>query len=122
MTDAELQEIRDRHAATTPGEWKVGIPDDALCHCFHLSRTLSGKRVCCNVFANECEDVTAPCAGLDPVDAAFIAHAHQDVPALLAEIERLKADLADNHCNSCDGSAPECRVSLANWRKARESR
>jgi hypothetical protein len=30
-----------------------------------------------------------------PADAAFIAHAREDIPALLAEVERLRRELAD---------------------------
>lgn len=37
----------------------------------------------------------------------------EDVPELLAEVERLRAELAHHHCESCDGSAPEC------WRDKR---
>lgn len=34
--------------------------------------------------------------------------------ALLREVERLRDELAHHHCDSCDGSAPEC------WRDKRK--
>lgn len=35
--------------------------------------------------------------------------AREENGKLAAEVKRLRAELASHHCNSCDGSAPECR-------------
>lgn len=85
LTDERLREIRERHARSTPETWYVGIPDIAFCECQIVAP-------CRNVWAGEGTDVTKPCAGLSPQDAEFVAHAHQDIPALLAELERLRCE------------------------------
>ena len=99
MTDAELQAIRQRCERATPGSWYHG-------------QNVKHEH---NVYGPQQEDITPAFADQNygrpmvPEDATFIAHARTDVPALLAEVERLRAALADYHCESCDGSAPECR-------------
>jgi hypothetical protein len=92
MTSKELRVIRDRHAETTSGKWHVGRPDQALCRC-HSGRTAGDT--CYNIYAGEGEDVTSPCAGLRRSDALFIAAAHEDVAALLREVERLRQRLRE---------------------------
>lgn len=67
----DLEPIKARHAASTEGDW------------------VSGDRVVWH---------TSPVFGQIPVALAhipangvFIAHAHADIPALVAEVERLRA-------------------------------
>lgn len=78
--DRCIQEIRERHAASTPGEWypnRDGSFHDVRIHDDDPSTLVDGM-----------------VAGLmEATDAEFIAHAHQDVPWLLAEIERLESQL-----------------------------
>jgi hypothetical protein len=82
MRATRLDAIRRRAAAATPGTWKIG----SKFGCGVLGSSvvvLSGK---------------LPSIDLDPyrngrADAAFIAHARQDIPALLVEIDRLRAEL-----------------------------
>jgi hypothetical protein len=80
MRRARLDAIRRRAAAATPGTWKTGdrFHNGAL----GTSSVVLSPRL--------------PCLELDPyrngrADAAFIAHARQDVPQLLDEIDRLRA-------------------------------
>ncbi len=87
MTPARLAAIRTRYEAATPGEWQPGQPHPDFCDCLLYP-------ACSNVWTGEGQDITRPCAGLSAADAAFIAAAHQDIPDLLAEVERLRAEVA----------------------------
>jgi hypothetical protein len=82
MTPGRLAEIREREQATIPGPWFV-VDDQGGT----LERWINSKngtlQVCLGYLGNRTE-----------AEAAFIAHARQDVPALLAEVERLRAELA----------------------------
>ena len=71
MTEQELAEIRQRANAATPGPWSMK-QDGAE---FYIADR-NGRWL----------DVTLS-------DAIFISHARQDIPALLAEVERLRADI-----------------------------
>ncbi len=53
-----------------------------------ISETTDEHVVCCG--GHDYDD----CGFVSPSDAEFIAHARQDVPALIAEVERLRAALA----------------------------
>ncbi len=82
LTQARLDAIRRRALAATSGTWKTG------------DRFLSG------VLGSAVVVISGryPTLDFDPhkngrADAAFVAHAHQDVPLLLAEIDRLRAEL-----------------------------
>ena len=73
MINAEqLNAIKERAAKATPGPWyhnrhnEITTPNGA-----RLAQTVTG------------------------LDAEFIATAREDVPALVAEVERLRAELAD---------------------------
>jgi hypothetical protein len=80
MTDEELQAIRKRVEAATPGPWR----EDNFTH---RLEDVTGEPLCA-------ADVDGADAGLwNRADGIFVVHARTDVPALLAEVERLKADL-----------------------------
>ncbi len=81
LSDKRLREIRERATKATPGPWFVGqaVPGILVC-------SRSDKR---NIWADEGTDITSPAANMEPEDAEFAAHARADVPALLAEIDRL---------------------------------
>jgi hypothetical protein len=102
MADLDLDAIRDREAAATPGHWYTGpAPDD--------QRRQARIQICDAGWDFDLPDghhalVHAPkpaegwpstgdVAAAD-ADAEFIAHARQDVPALLAEVVRLRALLS----------------------------
>ncbi|MFC8447589.1 hypothetical protein [Kitasatospora sp. NPDC057223] len=80
----DLDAIQTREAAATAGPWMadgpeilVGTPDDLTRHSLWIGET-------CNVAL----------PNLGAANAEFIAHARQDVPALLAEVTRLRAEQA----------------------------
>lgn len=87
MTPEQLAAIAARNAARTPGKWTQHLVDDTTVVC-------RGQDICC----------TFPGGGLDDdvdfntdteqreLDAAFIAHASEDIPSLLAEVARLTAE------------------------------
>lgn len=70
MDAKQLAEIKAREQAATPGPWKVGISaliTDANGHALFFGEDAKGN-------------------------ADFIAHARTDIPALVAEVERLVAE------------------------------
>jgi hypothetical protein len=82
LTDAELAEIEERVNAATAGPWKnrpLESEGDSST-VYQMSRFVDGREVSriCEVFSEE-------------ANAAFVAHARQDVPRLLAEVKRLRA-------------------------------
>ncbi len=80
MTIQELDEIRCRCGAATPGPWKAFV--EGRDHESGSSFIMTGEG------ANRGEDIEL--SGARPADYDFIAHARQDVPRLLAEIARLR--------------------------------
>jgi hypothetical protein len=75
MTDEELAAVKARCDAATPGPWQSEYDN------------------CGNGGFSEWWNVGSGLMN-EEADAAFIAHAREDVPALLAEIGRLKSLLA----------------------------
>ena len=83
MTDEELAAIRERAEKATPGPWfgegaEVFTRGDAS---FNWIPTIYHGRS-----PEQCRQ--------QEQDAAFIAHARTDIPALLAQVERLRAENA----------------------------
>jgi hypothetical protein len=73
MTDEELAAIRQRAEKTTPGPWEY---DD-----------FAGS-----IYTQHADHQDSPwVAEAGENDGPFIVHAHDDIPALLAEVERLSA-------------------------------
>lgn len=83
MTDTELAEIEARANAATPGPWRVGHAET-----WHVFGDVGNP------------ELMAPACGRVLLranehyrhghDMAFIAHARADVPALVAEVRRLR--------------------------------
>jgi len=94
MTPERLAEIKARSEAATPGPWRHGEADGTgkVAEPFHGGSITAGA-TCCIVFGHTIHG--APFGVLEEVDAEFIAHARADVPALVAEIERLRGALLD---------------------------
>jgi hypothetical protein len=80
MTDEELQAIAARAEAATVGPWKVYVDWK---NPFDLGFGIDGV-----------SGLICPTAFKRRADATFCAHARTDIPALLAEIERLQAEVA----------------------------
>lgn len=85
MSDLELDAIRARVAATTPGEWKRGLYNfdgtASLVFCDH--KVVASTDPQPHPTAREVFDQEH-----DYANTEFIAHAKGDIEALLAEIER----------------------------------
>ena len=85
MTDIDLAAIRQRVEKATEGPWNTGFDyernDPTVITPGHIEHTI---------------DYTLTEGGLEhgKADAEFIAHAREDVPALLDEIDRLRKDLS----------------------------
>ena len=73
MTDEELAAIEARVQAATPGPWKSSEQ--------YLPLYIHGPSY---------GDHRGRFSAIVPEDEAFIAHAREDVPALLAEVRRLR--------------------------------
>ena len=82
LTDAYLDAIEQRAHAATEGPWEATAQDHAAWDVPILDRTGHYLVICpdCGVRG-----------GYERADAEFIAHARSDVPALLAEVRRLRA-------------------------------
>lgn len=77
MNKEQLDAIKERIAKATPGEWSTELCYDRLIGTY-LLLTDKGELVL-STYDNPTKQ-----------DAKFIAHARQDVPALVAEVERLQ--------------------------------
>jgi hypothetical protein len=75
----DLEAIRARAEAATPGPWEASSAPD-----YPQGNTLGWDVMA----APRCVVAGAP---LPQNDAAFIAHSREDVPKLLAEVERLRS-------------------------------
>ena len=75
LTHQEIAEIRERCDQATPGPWKSFV---------EAREQMSGS----DFIQTDGEDIYL--TGGTVADQDFIAHARQDIPKLLAEIERLK--------------------------------
>ncbi|MYS16596.1 hypothetical protein [Streptomyces sp. SID4982] len=90
-TDQQLDEIEDRTNAATPGPWEF-VTDDHGSHGIETSIWSEGTH----------RYVAETVTGMSPADGGFTAHAREDVRTLLAEVRRLRAELARRvQCNDC---------------------
>lgn len=92
MTPEQLAEIQKRADAATPGPWhRVGPPWNR-----YLPFVIAGDtdphvgRFVCDLDSDPADEPDEP--GNEVADAEFIAHAREDVPALVAEVKRLTAE------------------------------
>lgn len=105
MTPAELDAIRARAAAATAGPWRPHEEDGSNCV---WREELPAASTCIMSHGTAFALGVAVAATPDPnnEDATFIAHAREDVPALLAEVDTLRAALG-----SLVDALPRCDVS-----------
>lgn len=92
MTEAQLAEIEARANAATPGPWTADNEYDEPAVVGPDNRDLA-------LFVET------------DADAAFLANARTDVPALVAEVRRLRAELAKRD-EDARIAAGECRVAI----------
>jgi hypothetical protein len=121
MTDEELTTIRERVDAATPGPWGPGTQSRYTLR-FPIHQAKSTGAIQPRSWQRACI-----CREARLEDVTFIAHARTDIPALLAEVERLHAALravewvqdarvaaVKSVCAWCgmtplDGHAPDCQ-------------
>lgn len=97
MTDAELSAIEARANAATEGPWVNHISGDAsviLAGPPKYKATDPMPKAVAAVHWGSC-DTTKRMAPDDRANSDFIASARTDVPALVAEVRRLRAKLDD---------------------------
>ena len=86
MIEQKIQEIRERLQATTPGAWKIWEPDDDYFG-DDSSTVVTG---CGQYIAQTSYDgLSHTIRKTMAADAAFIAHAKEDITYLLDQIEKL---------------------------------
>ena len=88
MNSQCIAEIKVREQAATPGPWRYS---DAACEIWNEE----GDTVVGGVDSEE--------VSISDTDTAFIAHARTDIPALLAEVERLNV-IAEQRYQLYDGA------------------
>ena len=97
MNEQRLQEIKQRAEKATPGPWKVY--QDAISTRIgteFMHPQLNGP---VPVITDAYHVGGAISIYIDAADAEFIAHAREDVPALVVEIERLQNTIALHEVN-----------------------
>lgn len=88
IDEKRIAEIRERCGKAAPGKWETNSVE--------IGR---GNRIC--LFANQILGPDGKTIGATDENAKFIAHAREDIPYLLGEIDRLKT-LAENGLNAMD--------------------
>lgn len=104
MSDERLAEIRKREQAATPGPLSVD-------HVPNVGKAVSDQklRLCIAV-----ED-----GWVSRADAEFIAHAREDVPALRAEVERLREENR-RHQETIEAASRGWRIEVAEVERLRD--
>ena len=83
-TKLDLDAIKARHFAARDGEWKVNETHDDGTAVVYIDHE-SIRNAVTVLFEADWGELA---------DAEFIAHSHQDVPALVAEVERLRDQIS----------------------------
>lgn len=91
MEQEQLDAIRERCDAATPGPWKHCGASDGKCDCHLIWSTSQDTLVAKACGPRFTEDAPYPTEEQAVINGHFIAHAREDIPALLAEIGRLRA-------------------------------
>ena len=89
LSTDELREIRARVDAATPGPWESFVEGRDHTSGADFIRTGGLRDDCPDLYVQH-ESRPAPTHDLD-----FIAHARQDIPRLIAEVERLRSKLGE---------------------------
>jgi hypothetical protein len=96
MTHSEIAAIQLRLAATTSGSWRAYVEgrDHFAADTFIMTGIAEGEEIWSETRG---EDIYL--TGANHADIDFIAHARQDIPALLAYIAELEARLTNANKN-----------------------
>lgn len=96
MNQEQLNAIKERVSKATSGPWLVAYDTDDRDHVIDIwfNREDNGHaEIHDNSFGNA------------PYNARFIAHAREDVPALVAEVERLRTLIKELACDTAENTA-----------------
>jgi hypothetical protein len=127
VTDEELDAIESRAKAATPSPWKIGDPN---AHSDYLIRAQqTHKEFGVDDWPLLSTANNNPGLGAWPANAAFVCAARDDVPALVAEVRKLRAVLrarqrpsghfgSDCDLAALDHDGPEPFVCRDDWCKA----
>lgn len=112
MKEEELKQIKARVEAATPGPWVLHTDSSRPDVCAGITDSAGNYSGPKSGFMGEGHlfefDKYGPSWGQEYdncADAEFVAHARQDVPALIAEVERLRAEL-NELANCCRALLP----------------
>lgn len=123
MTEKELNEIKKRADAATPGIWQVdyevyhGMATANVKDCAIVRREIGQNTIIVRQPEILNRDVQEA-QQIDFQNASFIAHAREDIPKLLAEIERLKNALiqpkreVNNQLSDIAADAGDVKISI----------
>ncbi|GIM45942.1 hypothetical protein DNHGIG_14910 [Collibacillus ludicampi] len=93
MNKEQLQAIRERVNRATPGPWSIhreDVGDDVV---FYVPTMIKSEKRTIVDSDGGLISWSEPCTSEQvEADAEFIAHAREDVPALLNEVERLEEE------------------------------
>jgi hypothetical protein len=89
VTEQELNEIESRANAATPGPWHLNSADGGYTVCTGPEDDTEGPHECIASIFDSADDS-------DFKNAVFCAHAREDVPALIDEVRRLRAEAEKN--------------------------
>ena len=88
MSTLDLEPIKERLAAATPGPWDFHVLPQSVGITVATIHSEQGPRETCWT-----ADLPPEIGGMGTEkDAEFIAHAPEDIAALVAEVERLRAE------------------------------
>lgn len=86
MTNDQLEAIRKRAEAATPGPWEVWTG----CSWRRIGSSRTAREV---ILPTNHPSDNHPDLSMREEDGEFVAHAREDIPALLAEVERLRGEI-----------------------------
>lgn len=90
MTEEQIAEIRGREKAASDGPWRAKCEILEADECGNATAAMTyvstNDKGICILYGRGHDDTNAQ------EDAAFIAHAREDIPALLDEVERLRTE------------------------------
>lgn len=93
MEELNLAAIQQRWEATTPGEWITTAESEGSAYELQIVSVL-GEYTDPDAILIDLIDLSSSDSDFTAADLIFIAEAHQDVPRLIEEIARLRAELA----------------------------
>lgn len=93
----DMEAIKARHEAATPGPWDWEA-DDPQSLSLGTKDHIQEQFVLSAWRCPTCADRDAQCLWPSHANADFIAHARDDIPAMLAEVDKLNDLARENYC------------------------